>query len=107
VSCCISRIPTRLLAEVEIAKEATSHPFTHPYGFLSNPLPQSRTGSQEEGVRFKKAIVRFEVFTAVIVKITVFWDVTPCSVLPPSSGWKNNPKEYKYFAIKYFIRLCP
>jgi hypothetical protein len=44
--------------------------------------------------------LRFEVFTAVTMKNTVFWDVTPCGfvridvwrhVSPPSSGWKESP----------------
>jgi hypothetical protein len=34
-------------------------------------------------------LVKFEVLTAVNVRIALFWDVTPCSVLLSSSGWRQ------------------
>jgi hypothetical protein len=30
---------------------------------------------------FERKIIRFEVFTAVVIKSIIFWDMTPCSPL--------------------------
>jgi hypothetical protein len=32
-------------------------------------------------VRIKKLIVGFEVITAVVMKSSIFWDITPCNPL--------------------------
>jgi hypothetical protein len=33
-------------------------------------------------MRYGYSYIRFEVIIVVSVKVTVFWDVTPCSLLP-------------------------
>jgi hypothetical protein len=58
------------------------------------------------------ADVRFENFTAVIIRIIVFLDVTPCSMsgvhrinmLPPSSGYKNT--KIVDFKVTFPLGLC-
>jgi hypothetical protein len=52
---------------------------------IFNNLPQNVTNLSSDAYKFKYALkkllrVRFEVFTAVTMKIGVFWDVTPCGV---------------------------
>jgi hypothetical protein len=51
-------------------------------------------------LRSKDSVVGFEVLTAVVMKSSVFWDITPCSLLKvnellggtsPSSGLNNKP----------------
>jgi hypothetical protein len=56
----------------------------------------------EPGITNAKKIVGFEVFTAVVMKSTIFWDITPVvrcqpmfrrNISPPSSGLKYVQKK--------------
>jgi hypothetical protein len=50
-------------------------------GLELRPLCRVGCGICLELLTKTKAIVGFEVFTAVVMKTIIFWDVTPCSLL--------------------------
>jgi hypothetical protein len=46
-----------------------------------SPVKQERVGLGDSRMGTKENNVGFEVFTAVVFKSIVFWDMTPCSPL--------------------------
>jgi hypothetical protein len=52
------------------------------------------------GTRTRLYLVRFEVFTAVVMKSIIFWDVTPCSLL----GF-NRRGRWHLLACWFFLKL--
>jgi hypothetical protein len=65
-------------------------------------------------LRNKSVSVIFEIFAAVTSKITVFWDMTPCSLLGrypcfgrkllPQFSWKNNGSHLQNYKVLYPCR---
>ena len=55
-------------------------------------------------------MVRFEILTAVNVKITVFWNVSKCRVVEYQNKWRNNTEGHNFlgyiFMTQYVVFLC-
>ena len=55
-------------------------------------------------------MVRFEILTAVNVKITVFWNVSKCRVAEYQYKWRNNTEGHNFlgniFMMEHVFFLC-
>jgi hypothetical protein len=54
---------------------------SHTHSFVALHILTYTYATRESFVMVKKTVVGFGVFTAVVLKSTIFWDMTPCSPL--------------------------
>jgi hypothetical protein len=76
---------------------------THKYLFIHRTFNDAITRTTKHGEAWLIDDEGFKVLTAVVMKNTIFWDITPCGPLrvhtflrnisPPSSGSKNKPSK--------------
>jgi hypothetical protein len=50
-------------------------------------------------------LVGFEVFTALVMKSTIFWDITPCSLLSVNQSFRGTYRHCHLLAFWFLAEL--